>query len=159
MSLSGFIVPSISSNIPTIIASFAELLGSCSAMGPSGRIVNVLSLSSEVDEFKTSDILTLHCSDGVFGIVHSYSPELAGVLEIISNQVLPLSVVYSSLTLSISYLYHFIFCVVPTFHISPPIGLSSVTKLGTAVNKKFVISPSKSYLVLGDVPSTNCDKA
>jgi len=101
---------------------FSPPLGEVTVIVGVGLMVKTLSLSSTTEEKGTSVILTLHCADGKFGIVHEYIPDEAGVLPTIVDQVEPLFVVYSIFTLVTPELVQVILCAEPTCQFSPPLG-------------------------------------
>ena len=88
--------------------------------------------------FDASEILILQFAEGVFGIVQTKLPALAGVEVSTEFQLVPLLVVYSSLTFATFELVHVIFCVAPTIHCSPPFGEVTVT-LGRMIEKTLLL--------------------
>ena len=86
--------------------------------------VTVLSDTS----LKRTSVVTL----ALFGIVQLKLPLAAEVLDVTTVQLVPLLVEYSIFTLVTFALVQVIFCALPIFHTSPPLGAVTVT-LGTTI--------------------------
>ena len=105
----------------------------------SGAIIEkTVLLWSFTDELETSVIFTRQFEEVVLGIVHEYDPADAAVLAMISVQLVPLSVEYSSLTLVTPELVQVMFWVFPVIHNSPLFGEITVIE-GIVIEKTVLL--------------------
>ena len=104
-----------------------------------------MSLVSAKKLLSALEILTLQFVEGVFGIVQTKLPTLAGVEVRMEIQLEPLSVVYSSLTFATLELIHFMVSDFPTIKFSPPFGLLSLT-IGKTIEKTLSLTSAKETL-------------
>lgn len=114
--------------------------GAVTVTAGAARMLKGASLESLTAELEASLARTSAWDDGVFGIVQEYDPVDAEVLEVISDQLAPVLVEYSSLTFATFVATHVIGCDERTFQISPPLGEPTVIPGGREIVKTALLT-------------------